>query len=352
METINLQVRNTRITCVLLKGTMWITVAMTLTDQGAPRRDRAPGRWPDWVPESAQNYITHTEKGLSIRALARHKGCHPSTILRQIRRIEARREDPLVDEALKRFGEDGQPTNATPDAPDDMTSQSHAALTALNPRGRLLAVADGMDKSIVVDTNDRGAVSRGVVGRDVVLILALRGWITCTTRGRICRYAISPAGRAALGELTARQENAAAVGFSEAHSPFAHDSMNAEEDRVTRYSPAESPVAMLARRRDRSGAPFLSADLVDAAERLRQDFTLSQMAGDTRAGDRVAAALDTLGPGLADVAQRCCCEMEGLETAEREMGWSARSGKIVLRIALQRLRRHYLEAARDSALIG
>jgi hypothetical protein len=55
----------------------------------------------------------------------------------------------------------------------------------------------------------------------------------------------------------------------------------------------------------------------------------------------VQAALAELGPGLGDVALRCCCYLEGLESAERRMGWSARSGKIVLRIALQRLKRHY-----------
>jgi hypothetical protein len=40
---------------------------------------------------------------------------------------------------------------------------------------------------------------------------------------------------------------------------------------------------------------------------------------------------------------RCCCYLEGLEVAEKRMGWSARSGKIVLRIALTRLKRHYDE---------
>jgi hypothetical protein len=50
---------------------------------------------------------------------------------------------------------------------------------------------------------------------------------------------------------------------------------------------------------------------------------------------------------------RCCCFLEGLETAEQRMGWSARSGKIVLRIGLQRLRRHYDETyGRSGPLIG
>ena len=58
---------------------------------------------------------------------------------------------------------------------------------------------------------------------------------------------------------------------------------------------------------------------------------------------RVADAMADLGPGLSDVVLRCCCYLEGLETTEKRLGWSARSGKIVLRIALMRLKRHYDE---------
>ena len=54
-------------------------------------------------------------------------------------------------------------------------------------------------------------------------------------------------------------------------------------------------------------------------------------------------ALYNLGPGLGDVVLRTCCNLEGLEAAERRMGWAARSGKVVLRIALERHKRHYAD---------
>ncbi|OZA07740.1 MAG: helix-turn-helix domain containing protein, partial [Rhodobacterales bacterium 17-64-5] len=156
--------------------------------------------------------------------------------------------------------------------------------------------------------------------------------------------------------------------------------MDDDGPRQVRYKMAESPVGVLGRRRDRDGKPFLESDLVEAAERLREDFELAQMGprvaqnwdrfltggdrggfqadsgigeGPTSARARVAAALRDLGPGLGDVALRCCCFLEGLEVAERRMGWAARSGKIVLRIALMRLRRHYDETyGRSGPLIG
>ena len=63
--------------------------------------------------------------------------------------------------------------------------------------------------------------------------------------------------------------------------------------------------------------------------------------GPQDARDRVSEALRALGPGLADVVLRVCCFLEGIEAAERRMGWASRSGKVVLRIALQRLAAHY-----------
>ena len=53
-----------------------------------------------WVPKLVQHYLAHTESGCSICELARSQECHPSTILRQVRKLEQRRDDPLFDDAL------------------------------------------------------------------------------------------------------------------------------------------------------------------------------------------------------------------------------------------------------------
>ncbi|MEP2027858.1 MAG: DUF6456 domain-containing protein [Paracoccaceae bacterium] len=363
---------------------------------------------PTWVPEGALHYLAHTEAGQSIRALSRMNGCHASTVLRQIRRIEARRDDPLVDAALRTLGsrhfspsqtQKKQP--ATPKEPASMTVQSRTndltpdaatlsresrrILRRLCETGAVLAVAADMEKAVVVRDGADGSSNRtAVVESTIAQAMALKDWITCDSPGRISRYRITQAGRSALSRLLAEHESktrkAHDDGFTEAQAPFGaqHRDWDEKDIEVTgtgrsrkiRYNLAESPLTALARRKDKDGSPFLTEDLVTAGERLREDFELAQMgprvaqnwekfltggargsitadigvgAGPEVARDRVAKALGDLGPGLSDVVLRCCCFLEGLETAEKRMGWSARSGKIVLRIALQRLKRHYEE---------
>jgi len=130
---------------------------------------------------------------------------------------------------------------------------------------------------------------------------------------------------------------------------------------------ADSPIGWLARRRGADGKPYLTRDEVAAAERLRIDFERSQLApgvtqdwsrfltsgveggsrcsaqerdmsnGASAARERFSEAMGALGPGLSDVALRVCCFVEGIEAIESSMHWSRRSGKVVLKIALQRL---------------
>ena len=66
---------------------------------------------PDWVPEIAVTYLSHTALGVSLRQIARERGVHASTVLRQVRKCEERREDPLVDQALDAVARDFLPQN-------------------------------------------------------------------------------------------------------------------------------------------------------------------------------------------------------------------------------------------------
>ena len=84
-------------------------------------------------------------------------------------------------------------------------------------------------------------------------------------------------------------------------------------------------------------------------DRQTDDAALEQLQKD------LARILHDVRVAVADwQAMRSCmldC-IEGLETAEKQLGWSARSGKIVLRIALQRLKRHYDDLKGVDQMIG
>ena len=56
-----------------------------------------------WLDKAAFHYDAHVHLGLSIRALARQSAGHASTILRQIRRIEALQGDPQLKAALAKL---------------------------------------------------------------------------------------------------------------------------------------------------------------------------------------------------------------------------------------------------------
>lgn len=361
---------------------------------------------PGWLPEVAVTYLAHTAAGHPIRALARAKGCHASTVLRQVRRVEAWRDDPLVDEALERIASahaaDIADTALSQETP--MTSLAAKPTDRLNPgsdprierearrilrrlceKGAFLAVAPDMEKAVVLREVVPGKTNRiAVVDRDVAHAFALQEWITCERSGKIACYGITAVGRAALKRLLTEERvsrggregfaeapSAFQAPFQEQHRLFAERVVMADDgsgEQRLRFNLAESPLSVLGRKRDKDGVAYLTAHLIEAGERLREDFELAQMAprttqnwdrfltvgsdrgagagrgpgeGSPDARVRVAKAMEALGPGLSDIVFRICCFLEGLETAEKRLGWSARSGKVVLKIALERLATHY-----------
>ena len=346
---------------------------------------------PAWLPDAVRLYLDHIEKGHSLRSLARREGCAASTVLRQVRRYESRRDDPLIDEALAALGKahglrrpvpvkESDPAMTAPIRADHimmddatLAREARRILRRLSEPGAVLAIAPDMEKAAVLRALPDGRTAHlGVVDRPVAQAFALKGWILCRKPGRVSSYELTGPGRAALRRFTENVmgQRGDLAGNRDAEDPCPR----------IRYGAVESPIALLGRRRDKDGKPFLEIALVDAAERLREDFELAQMGprvaqnwdrfltggdrgsfrsdggpadGPRAARDRVAAALADLGPGLGDMVLRCGCYLEGLEATEKRMGWSARSGKVVLRIALQRLKRHYEERyGKSGPLIG
>lgn len=122
---------------------------------------------------------------------------------------------------------------------------------------------------------------------------------------------------------------------------------------------AESPLSWLHAR------GHLDDRLLDAGERLRADYERAQLApsvtmrwdpvrikGGQDAGlspterqiaakARFDGALAAAGSGLVDILWRVVCAGESLPDAERALSWPTRSGKLVLKIALERVADFY-----------
>ncbi len=122
---------------------------------------------------------------------------------------------------------------------------------------------------------------------------------------------------------------------------------------------AESPLAWLHAR------GHMPARLFDAGEKLRADYERARLApsltmrwdplrikgGPTpglspterqlAAKARFDGAMAAAGKGLADVLWRVVCACESVPDAERALAWPARSGKLVLRLALERVADFY-----------
>ncbi len=182
--------------------------------------------------------------------------------------------------------------------------------------------------------------------------------------GEAGRLRLSQPGRAFLRRLAADEPDL---------DPFRAQHGDVEKRAIEKGAPptfvneAESPLAWLARRKGANGKPFLEQAHIEAGERFRRDVEQAQIlqrvtanweasvSAPRRGADagvavteiamdarkRLARACDAVGPELAGLLTDVCGYLKGLEMVESERGWPARSGKVVLKIALGRLAQHY-----------
>jgi len=217
-----------------------------------------------------------------------------------------------------------------------------------------------------------GATVSGTADADATAAAEARGLVARRDGG----LALTRLGMAAL-----RRHLAGADGFAAQHQARATVSLDDGRNGGTTVirNEDESPLSRLRRVRGRDGAPLIGDPEYAAGERLRADFTRGQLmpritsswsagvAGRRRGGgtggmaemsdaivaarQRVDRALRAVGPDFAGLLLDVCCFLKGVEAVERERGWPVRSAKLVLRLALASLARHYglAEEARGRA---
>ena len=252
--------------------------------QPSPRRGN--------LEEAAASYLAHVVEGRSIRSIAQKTNVHPSTIMRRIRKIEGMRDDPVLDQYLSRAPRvQATPTSAQKPKPEvvSLSAEEKVLLRRLSETGAMLVVSKGMDKAVVLRATQGGEQTRtAVLGAELAGAAVIRDWIRTTRTGeKVSCYKITDAGRMALKRALAGEagRKAPATGFAEAASVFSEQHKDwgqrqvSDEDgrRQMRVNLRESPLTMLARKKGKDGKPFLSTALIDAGERLREDFELSQM---------------------------------------------------------------------------
>ena len=227
-------------------------------------------------------------------------------------------------------------------------------------RGGARVDAEGEASVRILRAGAAAPLTAGAVERGVWALAVNEGFVACeptTDAWRVTRK-----GRSHLKRLLSRCGDPA-VRAQATSAPV----QSATPARRPEVDPAESPLAWLRRRKDKGGAAMIGDAEFQAGERLRADFWFAELTprvttnwsaagGSGRAGpglglelrdsvvaarERVHRALAAVGPELAGVLIDVCCHLKGLEYAERQAGWPARSGKVVLQLALQRLARHY-----------
>ena len=251
---------------------------------------------------------------------------------------------------------------------DSDDREAFALLRRLSLRGAVIrATADGGYRLQHASSGEGPQVNPAVVSD-----LVSRGLVAPAGDGAIL---MSAAGRSALRR---RLAGGLREDFAAQHRSLVAASI---DDGAVRHTVTinadESPLAWLRRRKGRDGRPMLDAAQFQAGERLRADFTRGQLApritanwdaavaSGRRSGDgrgvaeltdaalaarrRVEKALAVVGPEFGGPLLDFCCFLKGIEEIERDRGWPARSAKLVLRLALDSLARHYGIAAKVTA---
>ncbi len=184
---------------------------------------------------------------------------------------------------------------------------------------------------------------------------------------QVPHYTLSAVGQAALRRILAGGND-----FITQHQTHRRENRTIEgQKQSVTYVDKDSPLAWLARRKDRSGQPMISPEALQAGLRLERDFYFAGLEANVTANwslaggnsgtsrkhgrkgggetadhildakERMSKVMTFLGSEIGSVLLDVCCFHQGLEQLEKTRCWPKRSGKVVLQLGLHRLAEYY-----------
>lgn len=253
------------------------------------------------------------------------------------------------------------------------SARAGATEGALARRAKALARLAQSD-AVLAPLRDRaghGVLARGDRRRRPAAVLRPEDVHALAAEGAICPSGIAQCWLlSGPGRARVRRDAAEAHPFLEQHAPVVPRPV-IEADGEIRYARGTDPGGPVARllRLTADGAGFFSGREIAAARQIWSDFEGGQrgllrgsdleaapksgaargpgsgqeaaMLAGLAARDSVREALEALPRPFAAAVRAFCLDETGLEALERQSRWPARSGKVVLKLALELLADHY-----------
>lgn len=227
-------------------------------------------------------------------------------------------------------------------------------------RGRIVRRNDAAKVTYLVTGTEKGDAGRKISPQDVASLLA-SGAVSLVED----EIKLTSAGASAL-----RRFKSGNTKFLDQHRNLAKAILPEGHDGPAPFvNAAESPLIWLRARKSKTGEPLIAPVEFEAGSRLAADFFAAghqprvtaswEPAGSPNrrrfggrsnfdptgsaldARQRLKHALESVGPDMARLLVDVCCLETGLTDIERRRNWPRRSARIVLRIGLGNLARHY-----------